>query len=279
MRNKRSAYHPIGPSFRDPAGFVFTHEGKIFRAIHVSGQQDYDQFMGSGLFESLVKKGLLVNHEETDTLETDANIYKIIKPAQIEFISYPYEWSFSQLKHAAMLTLAVQREAMKFDMTLKDASAFNVQFCGSKPVFIDTLSFAPLVEGSPWMPYQQFCRHFLAPLLLMAKTDVSLSKLSSIFIDGVTLPLASKLLPKRSWLDIGVFLHIHLHARMQRAYSQAQERGERKALGKNALAGLIDSLESAVSKIKFMLPNTEWRDYYDNTNYTDLNPSEASNSC
>jgi len=92
----------------------------------------------------------------------------------VPFISYPYEWSFGQLKDAVLVTLAIQKRAMKAGMSLKDASAYNIQFYRGKPILVDTLSFEAYREGEPWVAYRQFCQHFLAPLALMAIRDVRL---------------------------------------------------------------------------------------------------------
>src|SRR5262249_54457679 len=129
------------------------------------------------------------------------------------------EWSFSQLQDAALLTLDVQRSALAFGMSLKDCSAYNIQFRAGQPVFIDTLSFETYREGEPWVAYRQFCQHFLAPLALMSLTDVRLNQLLRTNIDGIPLDLAHALLPWRSRLRFRLLLHIHLHARMQRAFA------------------------------------------------------------
>ena len=132
-------------------------------------------------------------------------------------ISYPYEWSFSQLKNAALLVLDIEKRALLHGMTLKDAPAQNVQFMGCRPVFIDTLSFESYKPGSTWKAYRQFCSHFLAPLLLMAK-DYRLKELLLHEIDGIDLGLASRLLPWHSHFSLGKQLHIHLHARALNSY-------------------------------------------------------------
>ena len=143
----------------------------------------------------------MVAHKEADlNLAISDSAYKIIKPDRIDFISYPYEWCFGQFKDAALTTLAIQKKAFEFGMTLKDSSAYNIQFANCKPVFIDTLSFEKYSEGQLWAAYKQFCQHFLAPLALMSYTDIRLSSLMSAYIDGIPLDLASKLLPLRSYL-------------------------------------------------------------------------------
>ena len=100
--------------------------------------------------------------------ESLSTAYKVIRPEPVRLISYPFEWSFSQYKDAALLTLAVQRQALRHGMSLKDCSAYNVQFHEGRPVFIDTLSLEQYHEGRPWVAYRQFCQHFLAPLALMS---------------------------------------------------------------------------------------------------------------
>jgi len=154
----------LNSSFRDPAGFIFKSDDKLYRQINKIGAEEYNLLMESGLYKSLTKKGYLVKHEEVDNKYADA--YKTIEPTQLPFISYPYEWSFGQLKDAALLTLFIQKAALKKGLSLKDSSAYNVQFVNGKPVFIDTLSFEKYEEGEPWVAYKQFCQHFLAPLAL-----------------------------------------------------------------------------------------------------------------
>jgi hypothetical protein len=260
-------------SFRDPSGFVFFHNGSVYRQINNSFAVCFDQFLGSGLYQALTDKGYLIGHE--DVTESDVprqqGCYKIIAPQQLPYISYPYEWSFSQLKDAAMLTLRIQTVALKHGFVLKDASAYNVQFIDGKPIFIDTLSFEPYEEGSPWVAYRQFCQHFLAPLALMAYVDVDLGKLLVTHIDGVPLALASKLLPARTRLSYPLQAHIHLHAKMQSDYADAAgESATTKArLSSGGLQAIVESLAAIVRKLAWKPPKTEWGDYYDHTNYSD----------
>ena len=135
-------------SFRDPSGFIFYREETLLRQVQRSYQEEYDLLTESGLYQALVEAGLMVSHEEQNLdsgLTADA--YRVLRPERVPFISYPYEWCFSQLKDAALATLRIQKEALKFGMTLKDASAYNIQFCGGKPMLIDTLSFEKYEEG------------------------------------------------------------------------------------------------------------------------------------
>lgn len=261
---------PHCASFRDPAGFIFEHDRTIYRAVADSYRSDYDQLMSSGLYAELVSRGWLIPHQEVPPPEGEAGLAGyglILKPERIAFISYPYEWSFSQLKEAALLTLDIQAAALERGMTLKDASAFNVTWHQGRPVFIDTLSFAVQEEGRPWVAYGQFCSHFLAPLTLMSARDLRLQKLIGEYIGGLPLDLTSKLLPRRSWLRLGPLLHIHLHARSQKKYASADTKVSATLSGK-ALKNLVAGLRLAVEALKFPHPATEWGDYYSDTNYT-----------
>jgi hypothetical protein len=221
----------------------------------------------------LVKARKLIPHQEVD-IPPDAPelAYRVIQPERVEFISYPYEWSFSQLKDAARLTLSIQKTALEYGFSLKDASAYNIQFQHGRPVLIDSLSFEAYQEGKPWVAYRQFCQHFLAPLALMALGDVRLGQLLRVYIDGVPLDLASKLLPFQTRLQFGLLAHIHLHASAQKKYSdtpdQARSQAQGRTFNKNSFLGLVDSLKNVVNGLKWEPKGTEWGDYYDATNYT-----------
>ena len=147
----------IPGSFRDPSGHLFEHAGKIHRRVNSIYRNHYDLMMESGFYEAAVTDGLLIAHEEVapSTVPGHEDAYRVLLPEQLRFISYPYEWSFSQYQDAALLTLNLQKKALEFGLSLKDATAFNVQFHKGRPVFIDTLSFEAYLEGRPWAAYQQ----------------------------------------------------------------------------------------------------------------------------
>lgn len=257
---------PIAGSFRDPAGFVFRRDGIVHRRVGPVGIEAYQRLMSSGLYKALTDERLLVTHEALGPAPDGPQPSLVLRPRQIPMISYPYEWSLSQLRDAALLTLRAQALALRFGMVLKDASAFNVQFVGCAPVLIDTLSFASY-DGGPWVAYRQFCQHFYAPLALAASRDVRLSGLSRDFIDGMPLALASRLMPRASYLRAGPLLHVHLHARAEGAWSSAKPGSTSGAtLGSSTpttarLEALTSSLERAVGAITWSTRST-WSSYY-----------------
>ncbi len=226
--------------------------------------------ISSGLYDALCAKNYMVQHEEADVEPYSAsNFYKAIRPDRIPFVSYPYEWCFSQLKDAALLTLEIQKTALDHGMILKDASAYNIQFKEGRPVLIDTLSFEEYREGTPWVAYRQFCQHFLAPLALMAKTDIRVAHLLKCYIDGIPLDLASRLLPLSSRLSISTLMHIHLHARSIKKHEDSRVKRKKPSIGKFSLLALIDSLSGLIASLEWKPAGTEWGDYYDDTNYTE----------
>ena len=259
----------LAASFRDPSGFLFMRDGILYRQVNQHYQADYDKLMQSGLYDSLVKAGLLVPHQEVDIEPAEPkSCYKIIQPELLPFISYPYEWSFSQLKDAALTTLAIQKKAFELGMALKDATAYNIQFYNGRSTLIDTLSFETYQEGKPWFAYRQFCQHFLGPLALMSKTDVRLSQLLRVYIDGIPLDLVSSLLPGRTRLSPSMAMHIHVHASAQKRYADKTiDKDKQRQMGRNSYIGIIESLETAVRKLDWQ-PEGEWTEYYNDTNYT-----------
>ncbi len=256
-------------SFRDPSGFLFTHDNRLYRQINKIYKEDYDHLLNSGLYNTLSQSNLLLEHKEVDILPADSQMaYKVIEPEPIAFISYAYEWCFSQLKQAALTTLKIQRIAHGFGMSLKDASAYNIQFKEGKPILIDTLSFERLKPGKPWIAYRQFCQHFLGPLMLMAYKDHRLSQLLKTFIDGVPLDLTSKMLPFYTFFIPRIFIHIHAHALSQRYFSSKTVKLNHRKISDRSYVGLIDNLESVLNKTRYRLKKSEWADYYEITNYT-----------
>ncbi|MBR1604563.1 MAG: class I SAM-dependent methyltransferase [Alphaproteobacteria bacterium] len=255
----------VSASFRDPSGFIFKKDGLIYRQINECYKDNWQKFIDSGLYDKLVSENMLIRH---DDVSKDFDAYKVIRPEMVDFISYPYEWSFSQYKDAALLTLNIQKTALEYGMSLKDASAYNVQFHKGKPVFIDTLSFEILNEKKPWVAYGQFCRHFLAPIALMAKQDIRLSSLMKNYIDGIPLDLADKLLPCFS--GFGLYMNIHLHAKSQKKYESVHD-GKVKELkfSKSYHKAIVNGLISLIESLKFATKDTEWGDYYTFTNYDD----------
>jgi hypothetical protein len=261
----------LGSSFRDPSGYLFHRGGRLYRQVNLAYQADFDRLIASGLYAELVAGGLLIPHAEVDVAPDDPVLaYRVIEPEPIPFVSYPYEWSFGQLQAAALTTLEIQKRALGKGMSLKDSSAYNIQFHHGRPVLIDTLSFETYREGEPWDAYRQFCQHFLAPLALMAQTDIRLGQLLRVYIDGIPLDLASRLLPRKTRFSFSLLTHLHLHAASQKRYADrpVDRTQVRRRMSRTSFLGLIDNLASSVRKLSWKPAGTEWGSYYTLHNYT-----------
>jgi hypothetical protein len=265
-------WQAVEGSFRDPSGFVFTRDGTLYRQINTSFRDSFEAFIRSGLYEELVRDGLLVSHEPVDrALAATGDAHAVIRPERVAFISYPYEWSFGQLQDAATLTLDIQERALARGFTLRDSSAYNIQFQNGRPVLIDTLSLEPLEEGKAWVAYKQFCEQFLLPLMLMSNRDVRCNTLLRSYLDGIPLDLGSRLLPRRTWMSPSALLHIHLHAWAQGRYagSAVSSAAKGRHMSRNALLTLVKNLRAAVGGLSWRAAGTEWAEYTADNNYSE----------
>ena len=204
------------------------------------------------------------------SIRATPDAHAVLQPDRVGFISYPYEWSFGQLQDAAGLTLEIQQRSLARGFTLRDSSAYNVQFRGGRPLFIDTLSFEPLEEGKPWTAYKQFCEHFLLPLTLMSSRDIRCGQLLRSYIDGIPLDLGSALLPLRSWGRLSTLLHIHLHAWALSRYSDtaAGSAAKGRTMSRQKLSTLVKNLSDATRRLSWRAAGTEWAEYVTDNNYT-----------
>lgn len=241
---------------RDPASAVVKNKGVVYRCLSSDYIPHYNQLMGGGLYERLVADGLLIQHKQVDG--------GTILPEYVQFISYPWEWCFSQLKAAARATLAIQRTSLDYGMTLKDATPLNIQFKDGKPVLIDTSSFEIYQEGKPWQAYTQYCESFLAPLCIASRNGDAMLKLTSFYTRGIPLSIAGDMLPL-SCLVNERGIHIKAQSMMQ---SKSAKRAD-VFIPKKNMYRVIDSLERSIDSVK---PKHKkgWNDYPSLHNYSDI---------
>lgn len=261
----------VAGSFRDPAGFVFEREGVLYREVDRSFAGSWDAVVASRLYERLHERGLLVPHEVVSNDLGSERAHAVLRPERVPVISYPYEWCPGQLRDAALLTLDVQDAALAHGMTLRDASAFNVQFRRGRGVFIDTLSFEPWSEGTPWVAYGQFCEQFLAPLILQTEVDHRLRRLLVADLGGVPLDLAARLAPARTRLRPSLLTHLHAHARARGRPSTAEPGASTRQarFSRNAMVGLVRGLRAAIASLTWDEIDTTWADYDETADHYD----------
>ncbi|HLO37016.1 MAG TPA: class I SAM-dependent methyltransferase [Lacibacter sp.] len=256
-------HHPA--SFRDPSGFIYERNGGIYRFIAVDYSQDYELLMKSGLADDLLKKKLLLPFTELSENHTGrTDWYKTLQPQQLPFLSYAWEWSFEQLRDAALTTLNICRQALQKGMILKDATPTNIQLVDGNYKLIDTLSFETYKEGEAWIAYRQFCECFLNPLLIAVHTELEVHRSMLSYPDGVPAAVTSKLLPFKTKLNASVYLHVHLQAKMAGKQSVEQKQTARKITQKN-IDQILQNLHSCISRLKLPEQNTTWNNYYSET--------------
>lgn len=191
---------------------------------------------------------------------------------RLPFISYPYEWSFGMLQDAALLHLDLLERALADDVSMKDGTAYNVQWRGATPVFIDVASFEPLSPGQPWAGYRQFCQTFLYPLFLQAYKHVDFQPWLRGRLDGITPEEFRNLMSFRDRFRPGVFTHVILHAWLQ-SRKTFDEVDTARALPKAGFAKELirnnaRGLRRLVSRLNWTPPASAWSGYIGDNTYS-----------
>ncbi|MFT3946178.1 MAG: hypothetical protein QM763_04315 [Agriterribacter sp.] len=258
--------HPS--SYRDPAGFIFEYEGKVYRQVNKVYSGNYALLHSSGLYAALQKAGKLIAHEPLQENITGSNDwYVTLLPQQLAFISYPYEWCFDELKAAALLTLDILQISLDHGMILKDASPFNIQFAGGKPVFIDTLSFEKYDPAKPWIAYRQFVACFVVPLVLSSYKSTDFIKQLQLYPDGISTAFAAKVLPFKCRFRLSLLLHVYLPNTVKG--TSGSKARINTSFSKQKLLNIISSLTSLICSLKPAKAQSAWRNYYEETILSD----------
>ena len=259
-------------SFRDPESRVFYAGDDVFRALSADGLSDFEALEASGLLDdervvrteradgTVALPGLLV-HEPA----------AVLRHERIPFVSYPYEWTFSMLKDAALLQLDLLLAALDHDLVLKDSTPYNVQFKGARPTFVDVGSFERLREGEPWVGYRQFCMLYLYPLLLQSAKGVPFHPWLRGSIDGITPPQMRALMSFRDRFRKGVFTNVFLHARLEKRYADrpAQVKQEvRRVFKKELFVANVRKMRKLVQRLDWDPPAGVWTAYGERNSYT-----------
>ncbi len=269
---------PLAPSadsgsFRDPDSRVFGHDGDVLRALSPRGLEDFERLTAGDFFARMQREGKIVGTEllaDPPRIELSAGTAAaVLRHQRVPFISYPYEWPFSMLQDAALLELELLRAALDEDMVLKDASPYNVQWQGSRPLFIDVGSFETLGEGEPWTGYRQFCTLVLYPLMIQAYAGLPFQPWLRGSLEGIEPAQARAVLRGRRLFRRGVFTHVALHARLERREAGRDTRSELRRAGfrKEMIDANASGLERLVRRLQWSAGKTAWSDYGDRAHY------------
>lgn len=264
-------------SFRDRNGRVVRHENRIFRTLSDTAYQTISEMTKTGTLEMLMSENnlwpaTLKNADEVPKEIVDLSPSgRVLEHPEISFISHPYEWSFSQLKSAAITHLNLHLSALKLGYNLADGSAYNIQFIGTKAYFIDTLSLIEYNDGDYWDGYRQFVEQFLCPLLLRCKLGTPFNSWFRGELEGIPVGEFAKLARMRDFFSPVMLFHVILHAHLQSKHSDARENAKKTNLSfsKTKLRNLLLSLKNTIMALK--LPaggSSEWGDYEHDNSYT-----------
>lgn len=254
-------------SYRDRNGAVFYREGRVFRRLSPKALENWLLLRQQTFFQSESAAGRIVGTRvaEGEAASEEVAEANVLEHDRIPFISYPYEWAFGMLKDAALLHLDLMRQALAVDMILKDSSAYNVQWQGVHPVFIDIPSFEPLRRGEPWVGYRQFCELFLYPLMLQSYKSVDFRPWLRGRIDGISAEELRGLMSGRDLLRPGVLLHVAAQSALQKRYSgsKGNMRGTLAEAGfdKAMILRNVEKLRSLITRLEVPSGSTVWSDY------------------
>ena len=262
-------------SFRDPAGRVFVSEGRILRTVMPQSAAAYEGARDSGLLARLIGSGLMVGAEEVDPgalADAPAPPSYLLEHPRIPFVSYPYEWSFPLHKAAALHHLDVHLEALEAGFTLSDASAYNIQFTGTRPVFIDHLSLRRYEEGEIWAGHRQFCMQFLNPLLCRALLGIQPNAWFRGSLEGIAPEELAPLLKLRHKFSFTVATHVSAQAALQRSSVRSGKTAGHLRSGRlprHALVGMLSGLRRYIATLELKADATVWGNYAQDNSYAD----------
>ena len=204
-------------SFRDPAGYVAHYDGRIFRILHEHAFRSFERLKSSGLLAELVARRWLVPTDASAEPALRAVSPHVLEHEPVSFISYPYEWPFELLKRAALFHIDLHLLALQYGFTLADATAYNVQFLGSRPIFIDPLSLVPYSEGDLWFGQRQFAEQFLNPLLLTSLLEIPFNAWYRGTIEGISSEDLVRVLRPRHKLSWRIWFEFLAPVRLHRS--------------------------------------------------------------
>ena len=256
-------------SFRDPSGQVYKYNNRIIRVVKEFGKKKYEYIKEKGLIEESIKNNFLINTNEVKNefidLKSEDFCY-FLEHEKLEYISYPYEWGFYQLKDAALHHLNFQIFLLERDAVLIDSSAFNIQFKDNKPIFIDVLSIDKYDEGEYWKGHAQFLQQFLNPLLLRSLKGISFNEWYKGNLDGIKTTDLNSLLSLKDKLSFNVFFSVVLLSRLEKQNTQNPKSAlkrvnKKRPLSKSAYRGLLIQLKNWIKKLKPLETKTVWDSY------------------
>lgn len=261
-------------SFRDPAGKIFYHKNKVYRILDEEGSKRFGFLEKNDLLKNLIDKKFLIpsNRKNSQSFEfKDIINRQIIEHDRIDYVSYPYEWSFQQLKDAAIHHLDLHLYLMDNNATLIDGSAYNIQFIGHKPIFIDILSIKEYEDGEYWKAHRQFCENFLNPLILKSKKDIDFNNWFKGNLEGITTKDLNAILSFTNKLSYNIFVQVVLLDYFESKTIQDDninlDKLNKKKLPKKTYISILRNIKNLINNLEIKKNKTIWSDYSNNNTY------------
>ena len=264
-------------SFRDPDGYIVRQSNRVFRVILPGAVKRWRQFLSSGLASDLLSAGLLVDTREVESNSLDPEFHVppgsiVLEHERIPFVSYPYEWTFTMLRDAALLQLEILDRALRHNWLLKDATPYNVQFLRLKPVFIDVLSFTPLLAGDCWVGYNQFCRMMLYPLMLEAYKQIPFQPWLRAELEGIDPVIFNRMFSGFARWRPGVLSDVTAQAYLQQKFASAgssvRQQVRSAGMTPQMIARNLQRLRKLLLRLRGPSQRTDWSNY-SRTHYGD----------
>ena len=257
-------------SFRDDAGQIFNFKNRIFRSIKNDYIENYNFIKNQDIYQILINKNLLINSWEPKdqdlTSQNIDNVNKFLEHEKLENWSYPYEWTFSQLKKAAIFHLDFQLFLLEKNISLKDASAYNIQFKNNKPIFIDILSLQKLDENTPWQGHKQFCEEFLNPLVFSSYFNLPFNEIYKGNLNGISNRQIINLLGYKIFFSFSLLINVYFTESLSGKSGVSKKKKERSY--KQSQYFLINNLKKFIKKLKYKKNKSTWSNYSNTHSYS-----------
>ncbi len=277
--------HKEESSYRDNHGSVYYFKNKVIRTINYPAENNYKSLKNNNIYHDSIKSSFLINFEEINKNnfpETLKNYNFLLESELLPFISYPYEWTFDQLKDAALHHLNFQIFLLNKNCVLRDASAFNIQFIKGKPIFIDILSLKKYEDGEYWIGYKQFCENFLNPLLLGHLKSINHNDFFRGALEGLETIKLNNILSLKNKLSFNTFIHVVLQAKLlkkdiENPHLTRDKKKKLKKFNKKSYLFLLNQLKSWIEKLQFKEEKSIWGSYSKTNTYNEKSLSEKEN--
>lgn len=243
-------------SFRDPASHIVFEGDRVLRLLDERGLAGWTALSSTEFFSRATGDGRLIASKPVEQPDSDAA--GALEHPRIPFISYPFEWTFTMLKDAALLQLDLLAEALAEGITIKDATPYNIQFIDGRPTFIDIGSFEAYTAGEPWIGYRQFTRQFLFPLMLRSYAGIPFQPWLRGNPEGPAAGDMRNVLGFWQRLRPSTLMHVSLQARMEERMSGASVRSDLKTAGFSA-----ELILANVRKLRSLIEGMEWSGSHD----------------